>query len=150
MNKPRHTRYQGAILRDHHILLIKHHFHTSGQNYWLVPGGGIEPGETEEDCLRRELKEETGLEVAVERLILEEMAHPQDDTYRVYKTYVCSAVGGDAQPGYEPEPEAASAYTISEVGWFDLRDEAQWDDKIKGDPVTYPVLIKLRAALGYL
>src|SRR4051812_25705926 len=37
------TRYQGAIIRDHHILLLKQVEHASGRSYWQIPGGGIEP-----------------------------------------------------------------------------------------------------------
>ena len=51
------TRYQGAIIKDHHILLIKQTEHASGRSYWLIPGGGIEPGETEEVCVQREVLE---------------------------------------------------------------------------------------------
>ena len=47
------TRYPGAIIKDHHILLIKQTEHASGRSYWLIPGGGIEPGETEEACVQR-------------------------------------------------------------------------------------------------
>lgn len=42
------------------ILLAKDAF---SQNRWIVPGGGIEPGETLEQALKREFLEETGLEV---------------------------------------------------------------------------------------
>lgn len=35
----RTTRCQGAILRDDHILLIKHREHAGGRDYWIVPGG---------------------------------------------------------------------------------------------------------------
>ena len=54
-------RYQGAIYQDHHILLIKHRHHDTSLVYWVVPGGGIEDGETEEECVIREMKEETHL-----------------------------------------------------------------------------------------
>jgi ADP-ribose pyrophosphatase YjhB (NUDIX family) len=147
--KPRHTRYQGAIIRDHAILLIQHRFHGNGHSYWLVPGGGLEPGESEVECVRREMREETGLEVAVERLLLEELAHRNDRTYEVYKTYLCRPVSGEARPGYEPEPDAASAYAIAAVEWFDLRDAGAWDGAVRGDSHTHKLLLKLQMALGY-
>ena len=43
----RHTRYQGAIIRDHHILLLLHREHDGGRGYWIIPGGGMEEGESE-------------------------------------------------------------------------------------------------------
>jgi len=51
-------RYQGAILRDDHLLLIKHRDHVDGREYWIIPGGGRENGETEEECVVREMCED--------------------------------------------------------------------------------------------
>ena len=59
----RHTRYQGAIVRDHQILLLRQRIFSSGRIVWLFPGGGIEADETEEDCVKREMKGETNLDV---------------------------------------------------------------------------------------
>ena len=145
---PRHTRYQGAIVRDHHLLLIRHQHHDDGRTYWLVPGGGIEPGESEEDCVRRELREETGLEVQIERLLVDEAALP-GGIYRWMKTYLCSVLSGEAHPGYEPEEEAAAVYAIVEVRWFDLRAPQDWFALLNSDPITAPLVRQIRAALGY-
>ncbi len=68
----RKIRYQGAIINDHQILLVRHAEHVSGRSYWIIPGGGIEAGETEEECVQREMLEETNLRVEVERLLLDE------------------------------------------------------------------------------
>lgn len=141
-------RYQGAIIRHDHILLIKHSEYASGDDYWVIPGGGREDGETEEECVKREMREETHLNVAVKQLLLDEPGHP-DEVYQRLKTYLCIPMAGQAYPGYEPESEAAEQYAITEVGWFDLRDETTWGAKVVTDPFTYPLLQRIQTVLGY-
>lgn len=144
----RHTRYQGAIVRDHHILLIAHREHATGRTYWVIPGGGIEPGETEEACVRREMLEETSLTVHVERLLMDESS-TEGRVYEKYKTYLCTPLSGEAAPGYEPEPEASANYRIDQVAWVDLRDPSTWSPAVTSDRFTYPALQQIRSLLGY-
>jgi ADP-ribose pyrophosphatase YjhB (NUDIX family) len=140
-------RYQGVVIRDDHILLVKHREHATGRSYWIIPGGGREDNETEEACVQREILEETHLVVTIERLLFDEAAPAGG--YRRRKTYLCNVGIGEALPGYEPETEAAQRYAITEVGWFDLRHPASWDDQIKTDSITYPLLQKIQAILDY-
>jgi ADP-ribose pyrophosphatase YjhB (NUDIX family) len=144
----RTTRFQGAIIRNDHILLIKHREYATGDEYWVIPGGGREEGETEQECVKREIKEETHLSVTVKQLLLDELGRA-DGVYRRFQTYLCAPMQGEACPGCEPELEASEAYAITEVGWFDLRDETTWDPEVVADPFTYPLLQRIRALLGY-
>lgn len=45
---------------------------------------------------------------------------------------------------------AAERYAISEVRWFDLRDESDWGLDLLTEPFTYPQLVQARKKLGYL
>ncbi|MGO8959969.1 MAG: NUDIX hydrolase [Streptosporangiaceae bacterium] len=60
----------GAIINDEsgRLLLILRG-HEPGKGLWSVPGGRIEPGETDQQAVVREVREETGLEVACGRLL---------------------------------------------------------------------------------
>ncbi len=60
----------GAIITDAEgrLLLIKRG-HDPGAGLWSLPGGRVEPGETDEEAVVREIREETGLSVVCDRLI---------------------------------------------------------------------------------
>ena len=55
-NKPR-TRIAGVVIRDNKILLLK----GKGYDYFWTPGGKVDGAESNQECLRRELKEEIGV-----------------------------------------------------------------------------------------
>ncbi|MCP5098220.1 MAG: NUDIX hydrolase [Chloroflexi bacterium] len=143
------VRYQAAIVQDDKLLMLKVWDHAfSGRTFWVIPGGGRLPNETEEACVVREAKEETNLQVKIKQLLLDE-AEPLGDMYKRAKTYLCQIVAGTPQPGLEPEVDTTEKTTIQAIGWFDLRDPNQWDPLAANDPFTEPKLQQIRTALGY-
>jgi 8-oxo-dGTP pyrophosphatase MutT (NUDIX family) len=55
----------GVARRDDEVLLARASSDTGAPGTWWLPGGGLEFGESPEQCLVREFMEETGLEVRV-------------------------------------------------------------------------------------
>jgi 8-oxo-dGTP diphosphatase len=53
-------RVSALLRRDERVLLCRHE--KPGRQYWLLPGGGVNGGETLVNALRRELTEELGIE----------------------------------------------------------------------------------------
>jgi len=79
----------GIILKNNRekILLVKHR----DMPIWVLPGGGLEQGETPEQAVIREVYEETGLEVVVNKKV-GEYKYPGSD--KVNHTFVCTKQGG--------------------------------------------------------
>lgn len=100
----------GAIVVDHEgrLLLIKRG-HEPGMGLWSLPGGRIEPGETDIEALAREVREETGLTVRAGRLI-GSVRRPSGDG-RVFdiRDYAATVTGGSLTAG----DDAAQARWVS-------------------------------------
>jgi len=82
------------IVQDDKILLVQHEKY--GKKYWLVPGGGIEYGETLAEAARRELKEECSLNVRIGDLLFVSETIPPDRHRHVINYYLeGEIVGGE-------------------------------------------------------
>jgi 8-oxo-dGTP diphosphatase len=72
--------------------------HRRDIDWWNLPGGGMESGETVDEAVCREVREETGLEVKVERLV---GVYSKPQKHEVVLTFLCQAIGGTLQPTEE-------------------------------------------------
>jgi 8-oxo-dGTP diphosphatase len=90
----------GAIVKDGkgRLLLIKRG-HEPSAGLWSLPGGRIEPGETDAEALVREMREETGLEVEAGPLIGAVRRPAQDDDALDIRDYAATVTGGMLCPG---------------------------------------------------
>lgn len=61
------VRVSGFLLEDDALLCVKQRLRE--WTHWNIPGGTLDSGETLEDCIVREMQEETGLEVKVIELL---------------------------------------------------------------------------------
>ena len=80
------------------LLMIKRG-HEPGAGLWSIPGGRIEPGETDTEALVREMFEETGLAVEVGRLIGRVQRPGPNGTVIDIRDYAATVTGGMLRPG---------------------------------------------------
>lgn len=89
----------GAILnRDGRILLVKRKYPPRVGD-WCFPAGFMEYDESPIECCLREIREETGLDIAISRLFWVYAGHDDPRSNAVLILYLADIVGGEPAPG---------------------------------------------------
>jgi len=91
-------RVAAIMVRQNQILLVEHR--KRGQRYWVLPGGRLEGNETLEAALRRELKEELGLDARVGPLVI--VCETLAPDRHVVNLLFQAEIGERAEPALDP------------------------------------------------
>jgi 8-oxo-dGTP diphosphatase len=122
------------IFRDGKLLITLRHATAHLGGLWEFPGGKREAGETFEECLIREIREELGVEISVGELF-EEIHHAYPEKSVHLKFFVCKLLSG--------EPQAHDCAALKWVTKTKLADfqfpaaDAQLLEKLKSPRVTW-------------
>ena len=123
----------GAIIEDGggRILLVKHVPKRGGfwQGKWICPGGELESGETIEEGIKREVKEETRLDIDLlaplppfDRIV---RSNDEISLHVIYIDYLARVTGGKL----EPESDVGEAIWIEKERipeiWTELHDDTK-------------------------
>lgn len=108
----------GALIfndEGHLLLTLRGKKAKNERGKWEIPGGAVEFGETIENALKREIKEELDIEIEVlEMLQLCDHIIPYENEHWVSPTYICKITKG--------EPKILEPEKCDEIGWFSLED----------------------------
>jgi 8-oxo-dGTP diphosphatase len=115
----------GAVVLDRDRVLLIKRAHEPLKGQWSMPGGGVEVGETLEQAIAREVKEETGLDVTVGPIVdvIDRIDREADGRVRhhfVLVDFVCRPVGGVLRGA--SDADAAEWVRLDEIDRYGVAD----------------------------
>lgn len=103
-----------VVNQEKEILLVKHR--KGNRQYWVLPGGRLEYGETFQECAVREMREETGLDVEVDEFVFLSEAIAPDRSRHIVNIYLTAhVIGGVLKVGDEPVLAGVDYLPIGEL-----------------------------------
>lgn len=106
------------IVKDGKILLVQQARPEDVRGKWSIPGGKVDEGETFEDAVMREIKEETNLDVISSEHLSIKQAEPYQTIKHIYKVETSGSVKF-------PEDE------ILDAKWFSLEEIQKMKNKLR-------------------
>ena len=134
------VRTRAVIFDEKGRILVQHHS-SSKPDFYRLPGGGVRYKEKAEDCLVREIKEETGLDAKADRLLWVRDFLDQFPYHSIELFFLAPIVGGEFNPTPEGENMELLFLTLEELEKLTfypktllpklmlLRDNRNWSDE---------------------
>ena len=112
------------MTRDQRVLLMRVQEPVSGNEFWVTPGGGLEPGESDVDALRREVSEETGAnEISPGQLVwTRQCDFTWDNRDYSQKEYFYQVQTDRFEPVMDGNPAPGEASAFREFRWWSIED----------------------------
>lgn len=85
------------IFRNGELLITQRNANSHLGGRWEFPGGKREAGESWEECLAREIREELGVEISVGELF-DEISHDYPEKSVQLKFFLCKLISGEPRP----------------------------------------------------
>ena len=105
-----------AVVRDGRVLAARRTTPAAAAGRWEFPGGKVEPGESPEEALVREVAEELGVRIEVRRWLAG--AVPIGTAYEL-TVAVAAVVSGDPHPTEHDAVRWLAADELDDVDWLD-------------------------------
>jgi len=112
------------------LLLVKHIVNKENKEFWILPGGGLERDEYSYEGAIREMKEETGLDIEVDRLIYH-VEEKCDNGLRCTNYFTAHKTGGNLILGQDPEFDDMNQ-VLSDIKYFSKEEIGELENVYPG------------------
>ena len=128
-------RAAAVVVHEGNLLLVRQTVHA-GSTRWVLPGGGVDFGESLADAARREVHEETGLEVDIDKLLYVGDFIP-GDRHLLDAVFLAHLIGGKPTRQVK-EIDALRFVPLDEVPTLDTVPPAVFDRILADAPLGFP------------
>ncbi|MBP5218305.1 MAG: (deoxy)nucleoside triphosphate pyrophosphohydrolase [Bacteroidales bacterium] len=117
MDRKKSIEVVAAVIKSGHSIFATQRGYGDFKDYWEFPGGKMEAGESPEEALVREIREELATEISVDRYLCT-VDYDYPSFHLTMHCYLCHVVSGDLELREHEAAKWLSKHHLEEVEWL--------------------------------